>query len=186
MIAASRACSTSIRPTHPTITNQTSRHDAEALGAEDVQDTVVEAGGDPPSGEVVAYGVLASREGDEAVGGDEPVDLDRTTSADRAGRDGWRSGRVAAVAEQLLQMIEAEPGRNGLRRAPSSSRWMTVVSAHRVMCGRRGWDRARAVACRRRGLPGREQSWSLRPRDRCVRQRQRVVPREASARVAQR
>jgi hypothetical protein len=31
MIAGSRACSTSTRPTHPTITNQTSPHYAEAL-----------------------------------------------------------------------------------------------------------------------------------------------------------
>jgi hypothetical protein len=31
MIAGSRACSTSTRPTHPTITNETSPHYAEAL-----------------------------------------------------------------------------------------------------------------------------------------------------------
>jgi hypothetical protein len=31
MIAGSRACSTSTRPTHPNITNQTSPHFAEAL-----------------------------------------------------------------------------------------------------------------------------------------------------------
>jgi hypothetical protein len=33
MIAGCRACSTSTRPTHPTITNQSSPHFAEALGA---------------------------------------------------------------------------------------------------------------------------------------------------------
>ena len=32
MIAGCRACSTSTRPTHPTITNQSSPHFAEALG----------------------------------------------------------------------------------------------------------------------------------------------------------
>jgi hypothetical protein len=53
---------------------------------------VVDAGGDPWSGEVIAHGVSASGEGDEAGGVDQPVDLDRSAGLDRAGADGWRSG----------------------------------------------------------------------------------------------
>jgi hypothetical protein len=36
MIAGGRACSTSIPPTHPTITSQTSPHFAEALGSGEI------------------------------------------------------------------------------------------------------------------------------------------------------
>ncbi|HEX8858727.1 MAG TPA: hypothetical protein VGC06_06455 [Actinomycetes bacterium] len=43
MIAGGRACSTSIPPTHPTITSQTSPHFAEALGSGEITGRVPNA-----------------------------------------------------------------------------------------------------------------------------------------------
>jgi hypothetical protein len=85
-----------------------------AVGVEDVQDALVEAGGDASSGQVVADGVLASGEGDESGGVDEPVDLDRVPGCGRSGGDGWWSGASAAVGEQVSQVVDGEPGRDGL------------------------------------------------------------------------
>ncbi|MEU1397459.1 hypothetical protein ABZ403_15540 [Micromonospora zamorensis] len=75
---------------------------------------MVEAGGNPASRKVVADRVLPSGEGDEAVGGDEPVDLDRAAGLGRAGGDRRWSGRVAAIGEELPQVVGGEPGRDGL------------------------------------------------------------------------
>jgi hypothetical protein len=70
-----------------------------AVGVEDVQDAVVEAGGDAAAGEVVADADLPSGQGDDAVGVHRAVDLDRVAGLGGAAGD-WRwPGGFAAVGE---------------------------------------------------------------------------------------
>ena len=77
-----------------------------------LEEAAVEAHGDASAGEVVADGVLAAGEADQAGGVDQPVDLDRVAGSPAGMR--WWSGRAATVGEQLLQVGDGQPGRHGL------------------------------------------------------------------------
>jgi hypothetical protein len=85
-----------------------------AIEVEEVQDTAVEAGDDASAGEVVADRVLSAGKCDQAVAGDDAVDLDRLARLDGSGDDGWRSSSPAAVGEEPVQVRDGEPGRDGL------------------------------------------------------------------------
>ncbi len=74
------------------------------VGVEQVQDAVVEAGGDPAAGKVVADRVLPAGQGEQAAGVDGPFDLDRRARRDRSGGQRWWPGQASVVGQQLLQL----------------------------------------------------------------------------------
>lgn len=88
-------------------------------GGGDLQDAAVDPDGDAPASELVADWVLPAGQGDQAVGINQPVDLDRPTRLDGAGLDGWRAGRATVVGQQLVQLTDGQPGRN--RRGPGDT-----------------------------------------------------------------
>jgi hypothetical protein len=70
------------------------------------------------SGQVVADRVLPSGQGEQAVGVDGPVNLDRGAAPDGGAGDGCWSRFAAAVAEQVVQLGQAASRRDAFEADP--------------------------------------------------------------------
>jgi hypothetical protein len=82
---------------------------------------------------VVADRVLPAGQPDRAGAVDQSVYLDRDAGLACAGGQGCQTGRTAAVGEQLVQVDDGKPGRDGLEPDAVGDQVHQGVSAHRVM-----------------------------------------------------